>query len=255
MSDLESIVSFCDNLLGTGDTPDYPGAGNGLQVAGPPDRPVHRIAAAVDASEAVIRDAVADGADLLMVHHGLFWGGLTPVTGPRYRKLRLLLEHGLALYSSHLPLDGHPELGNGALLADALGVRDRLPFGDFKGYSVGWRGTIGPLSPPELRERFARALDGADIRHIGGGPDTIHSVAVVTGGGGSFLPEAASVGVDALLTGEGAHHTFAQAHEHGLHLLYGGHYATETFGVRALAGRVAEEFGVEWRFLHHPSGL
>lgn len=255
MTDLESIVYFCDELLSTREVPDYGGAVNGLQVAATPGRTIGTVACAVDASEAVLHDAVRAGADLLVVHHGLFWGGGTPVTGPLYRKLRLLLRHDMAVYASHLPLDGHPEIGNGVLLAGAIGVSGRTPFGDFKGFRVGCMGTVDPCPPEALARRISAAVGGGPVRHISGGPERVASLAVVTGGGGGMIPEAAAAGVDALVTGEGAHHTFAQAHELGIHVFYAGHYATETFGVKALGRRLADHFGVEWIFLDHPSGL
>jgi dinuclear metal center YbgI/SA1388 family protein len=253
---LESIVAFCDDLLTPQEIPDYGGAVNGLQVAAPPGREVAKVVAAVDASEAVLHAAVDDeGADLVLVHHGLFWSGAAPVAGPLHRKLRLLLQTDTALYASHLPLDGHPEVGNGVLLARALGLRDLEPFGTYDGYAVGRQGSAGNLAPEELAHRLEEALGGAPVRHIEGGPATVRRVAVVTGAGGSFIPSAAAAGVDALVTGEGAHHTFAQAHELGIHVFYGGHYATETFGVKAVAARLADRFGVATAFVDHPSGL
>ncbi len=252
---LESVIQYADELLGVQDHPDYPTALNGLQVQGAPGRPVHRIASAVDASEAVITAAVAADADLLIVHHGLFWSGLRPITGRRYRKLAQLLNSGMAVYSVHLPLDGHPELGNCALLARAMGLRIEGRFGEYKGAPLGWWGLApGGWSPGELEDRASQAVDGP-ARRLGAGPDAVHRVGVVTGGGASFLEDAATAGLDALVTGEGAHHTFTDAHELGMHLVLAGHYATETFGVKALATHLADRFDLTWTFLDHPSGL
>lgn len=252
---LERLIQYADDLLGVAGHPDYPTALNGLQVAAPADRPVRHIAAAVDASEAVLLDAAARDVDLLLVHHGLFWGGLRPITGRRYRKLTHLVSAGLAVYSAHLPLDAHPEVGNCALLARALGLRVEGRFGEYQGVPLGWWGDApGGWSPDELEARAAEAVSGP-ARRLGGGPDVIRRVGVVTGGGASFLEDAAGMGLDALVTGEGAHHTFTDAHELGVHLVLAGHYATETFGVKALAAHLAERFDLEWTFLDHPSGL
>ncbi len=255
MHTLESLVQFLDEYLGTESHPDYPTALNGLQVAAPPGRPVAKVAAAVDASEAVLLDAADKGVDLLIVHHGLFWDGLRPVTGRRYRKLNHLLSSGMALYSAHLPLDGHPEVGNSALLCRAMGIQIAGRFGSYKGTDIGWWGRLpSPLAPSALVDRAAEAV-GGPARGIGDGEGLIERVAVVTGAGASFLEEAVDRDLDALVTGEGAHHSFADAHELGVHLVLAGHYATETFGVRALSQHVAERFDLEWAFLDHPSGL
>lgn len=252
---LESVLQFCDDLLGVEGHPDYPPALNGLQVDGAPGRPVHRVAAAVDASEAVLARAAAAEVDLLVVHHGLFWGGLRPVTGRHYRKLSHLIRSGTALYSVHLPLDAHPDVGNSALLARAMGLEVDGPFGEYKGVTIGWRGrTPEPWTPETLVARTGAAVDGP-ARVMGDGPTEIRTVAVVTGSGASFLPDAAAAGIDALVTGEAAHHNYMDACELGVHLVLAGHYATETFGVRALVDRIAERFGVESLFIDDPSGL
>ncbi len=252
---LESVLQYLDEVLGLDDHPDYPTALNGLQVAGPEGLEVRRIAAAVDASEAVIKDAVAHDIDLLVVHHGLFWGGLRPITGRLHRKLDLLLKSGMAVYSAHLPLDSHPAFGNCALLARAIGVPTTDRFGAFKGLDLGWAGTLRePVSAEQLGEQTARAVEGP-VRVLGSGPTLVRRVAVITGSGGGFLEEAASAGIDALVTGEAAHHSFTDAHELGVHLVLAGHYATETFGVKALCAQLADRFDLGWEFLDHPSGL
>lgn len=253
--ELESLVAYTDELLGIPSHPDYRTALNGLQVSGPSGRPVRRIVAAVDATEAVIDDAVARSADLLVVHHGLFWDGLRPVTGRRYRKLSQLLSSGLAVYAAHLPLDAHPQFGNCILLARGLGLEVEGRFGRFEGVEIGWWGRLSePVSAEELALRAASVV-GGPARAMGAGPGSIRTVGVVTGGGGGFLGEAAGAGLDALVTGEASHHAFGDAHELGLHLVLAGHYATETFGVKAIAAHLAERFGLEWTFIDHPSGL
>ena len=249
----ESIVAYLDEYLQLEGHPDYSAAFNGLQVEG--TREVRRIAAAVDASLASVEEAAERGADLMLVHHGLFWSGAAPVTGPLFRRMRVLIENGLALYSAHLPLDAHPEVGNCALLSRAIGVEPKEPFGRYQGAPVGWRGELdGPIGVAELEARVASAVSGP-VRVIPGGPGLVTRVGVVTGGGASFLGEAARLGLHALVTGEGPHHTYIDAMELGVHVLLGGHYATETFGVKALAELVSERFGVDWFFVDQPTGL
>ncbi|MEX2471466.1 MAG: Nif3-like dinuclear metal center hexameric protein [Gemmatimonadota bacterium] len=250
---LESIVEYLDAYLTIEGHPDYGPAHNGLQVAG--DRDVRSVAAAVDASVASIEAVVGSGAGLMVVHHGIFWGGSAPITGPLYRRLRPLLQHGVALYSAHLPLDAHAEVGNCALLADALGLTGRASFAGYKGVEVGWWGTFPePRSVDALSSALADAVGGS-VHVIPGGPKQVRRVGVVTGGGASFLREAAELGLDALVTGEAPHHAYIDAMEAGIHVLLGGHYATETFGVKALAAHVAERFDLEWHFIDQPSGL
>ena len=190
-----------------------------------------------------------------MVHHGLFWDGLTPVTGRHYRRLRSLIEHRVGLYSCHLPLDGHAEVGNCAVLARLLGIEVTGRFGSYKGVELGWRGTLQePLEPAGLVDRVAEVV-GGPVRHLAGGPPEIRTVGVLTGGGGSFVREAAAEGLDAFVTGEGSHHNYFDAVEYGIHVLFAGHYATETFGVRTLGEHLAERFGLDVTFLDQPTGL
>jgi len=252
--ELEYLVSYLDRYLGVPDHPDYPQALNGLQVAGPDQ--VRSVALAVDASQASIDAAVHAGADVLIVHHGLFWGGAAPVTGARFRRLRSLIEGRLALYACHLPLDSHPEVGNCALLARAIGIEPEHPFGRYQEVHVGWWGSLPEASPvEEFVGVVAKAVGGGSVHLIPGGAQEVRSVAVVTGGGASFHAEAAVLGLDALVTGEGPHHTHADAMEAGVHVLFAGHYATETFGVRAVGAHLAERFDLECTFIDLPSGL
>jgi dinuclear metal center YbgI/SA1388 family protein len=243
---LAEIVEWADGTLRTAQIEDYPNAHNGLQLENAGG--VARIAAAVDACEAVIEMAVEAGADLLMVHHGLLWGGAQRIEGAFYRKLRLAIEHDLAIYSAHLPLDQHPALGNNALLAKAIGVRRTAPF-----LGIGVRGSVNlPLAA--LIDRVERAVN-APVHVAPGGPERIKSIGIVTGGGGDWITKIAPGAVDAYLTGEGSHWTYAAAEERGINLLYAGHYATETFGVKALAAAASARFGVPWEFIDHPTGL
>ncbi|MEX0891851.1 MAG: Nif3-like dinuclear metal center hexameric protein [Gemmatimonadota bacterium] len=248
---LHELVSYLDTYLRIAEIPDYAGALNGLQVANAGQ--VSRLAVAVDASARSIQGTVERKCDLLLVHHGLFWDGNQPVTGRRYRRLKALLEGDLAVYSAHLPLDVHPQVGNNAVLARELGVAIEDGFGDYKGTAVGVRGRLD-ISREALTARLDDLL-GGPVRLIPGGSERIATVAVVTGGAGSMLPEAAALGIDALVTGEGSHHTWFDAMEGGVNAYYGGHYATETWGVRALAGHIQEQFGLPWEFLDLPTGL
>ena len=248
---LSELVEYLDEYLSIDEVPDFPNALNGLQVEGPGR--VERVAVAVDATEASINAAVDAGADLLLVHHGLFWDGNKPVTGRRYRRLSGLMDGGVALYAAHLPLDVHPEVGNNAVLARELGLQVEGHFAKFEGMELGVWGTL-----QLKRETLAARLDdvlGGPVKLIPGGPERLERVGVLTGGGGNFVSGAVRAGLDALVTGEGSHHTYFDAEEGGLNLYYGGHYATETWGVRALGEHLADRFGVEWTFLDFPTGL
>ena len=248
---LAEIARFLDEYLEVERFPDYPNALNGLQVEAP--QSVERVAMAVDASESVI-ESVRDWADLLIVHHGLFWGGLQPLTGPYYRRVKLLVESGTALYSAHLPLDGHPEVGNAAVLARSLGLVSREAFGEYRGMHVGWRGTLAATPVAELAATLS-ALTGDRVRTLPGGPDTVTSAGIVTGGGASMLHEAAARGLDVLITGEASHHHAIEAAELGVSVLLGGHYATEVWGVKAVMALLEDRFGIESRFVDSPTGL
>ena len=248
---LQTIVDYCEKGLRTKEFIDYPGAVNGLQVEN--GGSVTKIAATVDASSATIRKAVEAGADLLIVHHGLFWGPSHPWTGKRYAMLKMLLENNLAVYSSHLPLDAHPELGNNARLAAALGLKSAKPFFFEKEQAIGLQFSAN-LSRDELEARLGKALGGT-VKVIPGGPEKIRKIGIVTGGAGDELKKAHAEGVDTFITGEGRHWTYALAEELGLNVFYGGHYATETFGVKALAEHLSKKFGVPSVFIDHPTGL
>jgi len=248
---LASMVEHCDQLLHTATIGDYDGAVNGLQVEN--SGKVTRIAATVDASLATVRLAIKAKADLLLVHHGLFWSSSHPWTGKKYELIRLLLENDIAVYSSHLPLDAHPKLGNNAQLCAALGLRARRPFFESHGGTIGFQ-AVASISREALQARLFRAT-GTRALLLPGGPKVCRHIGVVTGGAGGDLHLAAAAGVDTFVTGEGPHWTYAAAEELGINVLYGGHYATETFGVKALAAHLAKKFRVTWTFLDHPTGL
>lgn len=245
------LSTYLDEYLRIREVPDYAGALNGLQVEG--ERDIRLVAIAVDATQATIDGAITAGADLLLVHHGLFWDGNVPVTGRRYRRLRALLDSGMAVYSAHLPLDVHPEVGNNVVLARALGVEPRGSFGDYKGHPLGVWGELDLR-----REALAARLDevlGGRVKWVAGGPERVRRVGVVTGGAGSMIPSAIEAGLDAFITGEGAHHNAFDAEEGGINLYLGGHYATETWGVRALGTHLEERFGLTTTFIDRPTGL
>ena len=248
---LAAIVKYCDRLLRTTAIGDYDGAANGLQVEN--SGAVTKIAAAVDASLATIKLAVAARADLLIVHHGLFWSPSHPWTGKKHELIQLLIENNLAVYSSHLPLDAHPKLGNNAQLCAALGFKKLKPFFFEKGQFLGFQARQ-KISRTELAKKLERAT-GVKPKIIPGGKNICEKIGVVTGGAGAELKLAASEGVDTFITGEGPHWTFALAEELGLNVFYGGHYATETFGVKALAAELSRKFKVPWTFMDHPTGL
>jgi dinuclear metal center YbgI/SA1388 family protein len=247
----EELAAYLNDYLRIREVPDYKDAFNGLQVEG--KRDVRRVAVAVDACLYTIEQAVASAADLLLVHHGLFWGAKAPVTGGAYRRLSLLIKNDLALYSSHLPLDVHPEVGNNHVLARRLGLEPSEMFAEYEGVPLG---VIASTELPRSHfvERVHAAL-GVNPFVISTGPETVRRVGILTGGGGALIAAAAAKGIDTYLTGEGAHHTYFEAEERGLNVLYAGHYATETIGVRALADHLTRQFGLETLFLDHPTGL
>jgi dinuclear metal center YbgI/SA1388 family protein len=248
---LQTIVAHCDKILRTTTIGDYDGATNGLQVEN--SGAVTKIAAAVDASLATVKLAVDAKADLLIVHHGLFWTPRQPWTGKNYELLKLLLENNVAIYSSHLPLDAHPKLGNNVQLCALLGLKNLKPFFTSHGQTIGFKSQT-KISRNELAAKLERAT-GAKPKIIPGGKNICEKIGGVTGGAGAELKQAAAEGVDTFITGEGPHWTYALAEELGLNVFYGGHYATETFGVKALAAQLSNRFKVPWTFLDHPTGL
>lgn len=249
---LAEIVGYLDEALEIGRIVDYPGALNGLQLEN--HGGVGKILAAVDASLPVVEAACRAGEDsLLLVHHGMFWQGAQPVRGALFRKLKTAMDHGLAIYSAHLPLDVHPQWGNNVLLANEIGLENPQPFLEWKGLPVGLKGTWRG-SRADLSARLARAV-GGPVHLCPGGPSDLTSIGICTGGAGGEVAMAAAAGIDAFITGEGPHWSYPLAEELGINLFYAGHYATETFGVKALAAALSDRFGMPWEFLDHPTGL
>jgi dinuclear metal center YbgI/SA1388 family protein len=252
MIPLDDLATYLDSALRLADFEDYPNALNGLQVENGGE--INKVAAAVDACEATISAAVEAGADLLLVHHGLFWGGLAPVTGASYRKMRLAIENGLAIYSVHLPLDAHPEVGNNVLFCEALKLKNhREPFFPVKGRPIGIR-VEEKINREVLHNRIEVEVGGRVILAPGGPVSTGH-IGIVTGGAGSDLAKAAAEGIDTFITGEAPHWCYSAAEELGINLFLAGHYATETYGVKALGEHIGERFHIEYEFIDHPSGL
>jgi len=248
---LPELVTYLDAYLQVAGVQDAPEALNGLQVEN--SGRVRRVAAAVDACAATIAMAADQQADLLLVHHGLFWNGLAPLTGLAYRRLAGLVRGDVAVYSSHLPLDRHPEVGNAPVLARQLGVTQRGEFGRYRGQTVGVWGELD-VSREEFTHRVAKAT-GQTPRVLAFGPERVRKVGIVTGAGGGEIGQAATAALDTYLTGEGPHWSYFDAEELRLNVLYAGHYATETTGVKALADHLSVKFGLPWVFLDHPTGL
>ncbi|KAB1187633.1 MULTISPECIES: Nif3-like dinuclear metal center hexameric protein [Haloferax] len=251
---LTDVVARFDEQLATDEFADVDASANGLQV-GPDEKTVETVAFAVDAAEATIEAAIEADADLLVTHHGLVWGGLDRLTGRDFDRIEPLIREDVALYVSHLPLDGHQELGNAAGLADHLGLSNREPFGSLGPVHIGQSGSFeSPKTTDELRDALDE-LDGNEGTQVFDfGPDEISDVAIVTGSGVDWLDEAIDSGVDALITGEGKQKVYHEAREAGISVFLAGHYATETFGVRNLA-ELAGKLGLESAYISHPTGL
>ena len=247
----DKLVAYLDDLLQVKAIDDR--SNNGLQVEGVGD--VNHVAFAVDASLAAFEDAREAAAQMLIVHHGLFWGEPILVTGIHRRRLKVLLDAGLGLYAVHLPLDFHREFGNNAVLARWLGLEQVEDFGEYWGHAAG---TMGQLPGPSSLESFVgfveQALGRPPIRVWPFGSDTVQRIAIVSGAGGSMVDQAAEASVDVYLTGELSHTAYHRARELGLNVVYGGHYATETAGLQALAEHLAERFDLKTTFLDLPTG-
>ncbi len=249
---LADIVRLLDEQLNTQGIKDAPVALNGLQIENRGS--VTRVALAVDASQKSIDAALAGGADLLIVHHGLFWSGLRPLTGWWKKKLCTCLEGNLAVYSAHLPLDLHPTLGNNACLARGLGLSDIEPDIDYHGTRIGLGGCFeGTLA--ELRARLA-ALTGAEVKCVAADDSApAGRVAVCSGGAAGEIYQVAELGYDTYISGEDLHWAATTAEDMGLNLLLAGHYATETFGVKELGRLLEREFGLPTFFIDNPTGM
>lgn len=257
MTSTAEVVAYLDALLETTSIPDFGNALNGLQLQN--NGTVSKVAASVDFSSRAVNGAIDAKADLLILHHGMFWPGLKPITGVAFSRLQSLIANNIAVYSSHLPLDRHPIYGNNVLLSKHLGLLPSGQFAWFKDNAIGVSGEsdIGTSELVERARQFARTHGGDVVATEHSTERRTRRWAVCTGSGASTqtLDEASALGVDTLIVGEGPHHTAVDAREAGLVIIYAGHYATETLGVTALAKHVGEKFAMDWTFIDAPTGL
>ena len=254
---LSVLTQYADALLHSATTPDYPRALNGLQFEN--RSPIKGVAAAVDFSSRAVQGAIDSGSNLLIVHHGMFWGGLEPITGSAYHRYSALLNADIAVYSSHLPLDCHPVLGNNVLLSKELGLEPTTGFARFEDIFIGVSG-VSDVPTQEIFGRthdFARKHGGTTRASVFHHERRTRKWAICTGAGASTetLREARSAEVDTLIVGEGPHWTAVYAEENEIAIIYAGHYATETLGVSALAKHLADKFDLPWQFIDAPTGL
>ncbi len=226
---------------------------NGLQIEGRDE--IKRVAVAVDCTLATIQDAVNAKADLLIVHHGLFWRDPVALRGPMGRRVRTAMEAGLSIYAAHLPLDAHPEVGNNIVLAQALALKEIERFGEYDGQPIGFKGRLPvPISLQDLADNIQKTTGEICLVH-GGGPAMIRTIGIISGGAAGEIPAASAAGLDAFITGEPSHAHFADPFEYGVNAIFCGHYESEVFGVRALGVKLEDTFGLPWQFLHLPTGL
>jgi dinuclear metal center YbgI/SA1388 family protein len=248
----QELVTYLDDYLRVKEIEDA--SQNGLQVDGPEE--VTKVAFAVDACQLSFEQAVATRAQLLIVHHGLFWDKSLRLVGPLFRRVQTLIVGGCGLYAVHLPLDLHPEVGNNAELVRLLGLKDARTFGEYHGNEIGIGGVLEPPLPLDaLVERLVQATGEPPVRVLAHGPEEVSQVGCVSGGAAFLMEQVAEAGFDTFVTGETSHGCFHDAAEHGLNVIYGGHYATETLGVQALARHLTEKFCLEMVFLDLPTGM
>lgn len=249
---LHDLTSYLDNYLDIDAIEDS--SKNGLQVAGPDD--VQRIAFAVDSSLAGFRQAAEDGADLLIVHHGLLWGKEQPLTGAYFERVKALIEGGVGLYAVHLPLDAHPEVGNNVQLAQILGLEVTDSFGEYRGVDIGvaCESLSGPIHLGDLVSRINARLD-TECKVQAHGPDQVANVAIVSGGAADLAAQAAAAGFDLFLTGETSHIHAHAAREYAINVVFAGHYATETVGLHALAKHLEQQLELDTAFIDLPTGM
>jgi dinuclear metal center YbgI/SA1388 family protein len=251
MASLSDIVSYTNDFLRIREIGDWDNALNGLQIEN--SGGVTKIGATVDASTRVLEAAAKQNVNLLIVHHGLFWSGLQAVTGVLRRQLELAFENNIALYSAHLPLDLHPQVGNNAQLAAALGLESIQPFFEEKDQLIGLK-VRASLPCDELDRKLQKTL-GGPVKAFMFGPKKTGTIGIITGGAGSEIHKVAREGIDTFITGEAPHWAAVAADELRMNLLLGGHYATEVFGVKALAAHLSKRFKIPWVFIDCPTGM
>jgi len=252
----QELCERLDNELETAAYADIDASANGLQVGSKAEEIV-QIAFAVDAAVETIERAIEAEADMLVTHHGISWGGIERVTGKQFNRIEPLIRNEIALYTSHLPLDGHQQLGNAAGVGDLFELEDRSPFGSLGGEYIGQCGTMPtPTNVDDIEETLQAQLDTGEqeIRTLDFGPSTISEVAIVTGSGVDWLDEAIEKDIDAFITGEGKQKVYHEAREAGINVFLAGHYATETFGVESLRN-LAATWGLETSVIDCPTGL
>ena len=248
----DELTTYLDETLRVKEIEDT--SQNGLQVEGPEE--VTKVVFAVDSCQAAFEQAVTAGAQLLVVHHGLFWDKPLRLVGPLFQRVKTLIEGGCSLYAAHLPLDLHPEVGNNAELARLLELKDVRAFGEYHGNQIGIGGVLDPPVPLDvLVQRLAAATGQSPVRVLAHGPAEASQVGCISGGAAYLMDQVADAGFDTFVTGETSHGSFHNAAEYGLNVIYGGHYATETLGVKALARHMEEKFGLETTFLDIPTGM
>jgi dinuclear metal center YbgI/SA1388 family protein len=248
----DELIAYLDDYLRVKEIEDS--SQNGLQVEGPEE--VTKVAFAVDSCQVAFGQAVANGAQLLIVHHGLFWDKPLRLIGPIFQRVKTLIEGDCGLYAVHLPLDIHPEVGNNAELARLLGLKDTHAFGEYHGSKVGIGGVLDPPIPLDvLIERLARATGSPPVRVLAHGPVEVSQVGCISGGAAFLTDQVAEAGFDTFVTGETSHAFFHYGAEWGLNVVYGGHYTTETLGVKALARHLGEKLGLETTLLDIPTGM
>lgn len=251
---LAELDLFLSGYLGLAEWRSRDNASNGLQVSCGRD-PIRRVAFAVDACLASFERASEEEADLVFVHHGLYWGKVQTLTGEYYRRVRFLMEKDMGLYAAHLPLDAHPEVGNNAGMAQALGLAELQPFGEYKGAPIGWKGRF---PEPRNLEWITEILFGGRenaLQILPFGKPQIRTVGLVSGGATYEVQQAIDQGLDLYITGDASHTVYHAALEAGINVIFGGHYATETWGVRLLSDKLAKETGLSTVFIDLPTGL
>ncbi|ACJ17222.1 Hypothetical NGG1p interacting factor 3 [Thermococcus onnurineus NA1] len=247
----DEIVAFLNEYLNINAFPDK--SKNGLQVEGKEE--VERIAFAVDTTLRTIKRAARAKADMMIVHHGMIWGGIDYVTGVTYRRLKALFDAGINLYVAHVPLDAHPEVGNNVQLLKLLGLEPKEPFGEYGGVTIGYIGEFEETKPvEEVAQVLAEKLD-TTVKTYEFGVREIRRVGAITGAGGFALEEAKRKNVDLFVLGEFTHANYLTALDLGISVAVAGHYKTETLGVKALMPLVKEKFDVEVFFIDEPTGL
>lgn len=245
MADRDAIVRLLDETLRTGQIKDS--SCNGLQVQGAEQ--IRRVGLAVDACLEAYEKAAAQRCQMLIVHHGLIWRGLTNVTGRNYKHVRYLIEHDLNLYASHLPLDMHEQYGNNILLARMLALKNIQPFGNYHDMMIGFQGQLPkPASLKSLADNLSRRLGGKAMI-LPHGVQKIRSVGIVSGGAGDMIEQSAAAKLDCCITGEPVHFAYQLARDLGSNVLFLGHYHSEKLGVQALGKLLTDELGVQSVFL------